>query len=229
MNDAEREQFDKMLRRLTETVVLGKAHVTIGRGIAEQAGGDSVIAQVAPTFWGMTLTAHLDVAQLLAYKLFDTQGNAMTIESLLDTAEEHPDAFPHATPEEFRAIIGVARAHIKNLDSQLKPIRAKRNRVLAHADPTIIINPEKLAKEVKVTFSDLNQIFFFSGNILNEISRTFKDATSIMEIIGADDYKSAIDLIRDAKNAQVDAWEKEFTEPCPFPRPRNLSVKAEAK
>jgi hypothetical protein len=229
MNDAERKQFDKMLARLTEMVVLGKAHVAIGRGIAEEAGGDPVIAQVAPTFWGMTLTAHLDMAQLLAYKLFDTQGNAMTIEGLLATAEEHCSAFEHAAPEEVQAIVQIARVQIGNLDRPLKLVRAKRNRILAHSDPTIITDPARLEKEVKVTLPDLNQIFFVAGSVLNEISRVFKDTTSIMEIIGGKDYKSVIDLVSDAKSAQVDAWEKEFSEPCPFPRPRSRTDKVGVK
>jgi hypothetical protein len=41
---------------------------------------DPVVAHVAPVFWSLTMNAHLDVAQLVAAKLFDQQNGAMTVE-----------------------------------------------------------------------------------------------------------------------------------------------------
>lgn len=111
-----------------------------------------VIAHTAPTFWGMTIYAHFDMAQLIAFKLFDEQRNALTIEYLLDRAAEHPEVFPKGTAEQVAAIVGIAREQISNLSIHLIPIRAKRNRIIAHADSTIVRDPERLAKDTQVTF-----------------------------------------------------------------------------
>jgi hypothetical protein len=221
----EREQFAKALEYLKAMVVEGKAHIKIAYGIASAMKADPVIAQVAPTFWGTTIHAHLDRAQLLAYKLFDTQGNAMTVESLLDITEKQEGMFQYAAPDEVREIVKTAREQIEELADPLKPVRAKRNRILAHSDATIVRDPVALEKEVKVTWAGLNRIFTAAGEILNELSRVLNDVTSILEVIGAADYEMVVQLVIDAKHAQVDQYEKDFGEPCPFPRPVSRRTK----
>ena len=204
------ELFGKALSRLIEMVVLGTAHIKIGRGLGQTLSDDPAIAHVAPVFWGMTMTAHLDVAQLIAFKLFDPRQGTMTIKFLLDRAEELKKSFGNATATQVKEIVKIGRFQIANLDAPLKPIRNKRNRVLAHVDPTIVSNPAKLAKEIEVKFSDLNLVLNTAGHILNELSVAFRDASPLYEMIGADDYEMAVSLIADAKCAQVREYEREF-------------------
>ena len=205
------ELFGKALGRLIEMVVLGMAHIKIGRGLARAMGDDPAIANVSPVFWGMTITAHLDVAQLIAFKLFDERSGSMTIEYLLARAEELKQSFPNASPTQVEAVVKIARGQIQGtLEAPLTKIRAKRNRVLAHSDPTIIRNPGKLTKEVELTFSDLNAVLNVAGIVLNEVSVAFRDTSPLYEMIGADDYEMAVSLIADAKCAQVRAYETEF-------------------
>lgn len=99
-----REKFEKIIVRLTESVVLGKAHVEIGKGIANTINGDPVVSGVAPVFWGMSITAHLDAAQMFAFKLFDTRRGSMTIEYLLEQAQECSTDFQKATQEQVFAL-----------------------------------------------------------------------------------------------------------------------------
>jgi len=202
--------FEKFLNRLMELVSLGKAHTEIGRGLGRDIGADPAIANVAPVFWGTTITAHLDTAQLIAFKLFDPQKRTMTVEYLLEHAAEIQGSFAHATPAQVDAIIKIARAQIANLDAPLTKIRTKRNRMLAHLDPTTVQDPVRLSKQVELTFSDLNLVLSTAGDILNELSRGFRDSMSFYDIVSADDYKNAIGLIADAKCAQIRAYEAEF-------------------
>lgn len=193
--------------------------MSIGRGLSAKVMADPVIAHTAPTFWGVTIYAHFDMAQLIALKLFDEQRNALTIEYLLDRASEHPEAFPKATPERVAAIADTARTQISNLTIHLTPIRAKRNRIIAHADSTIVRDPERLAKDTQVTFSNLNAIFETAAGILNEISVAYRDVSPLWPLLGEDDFEGAVQLIVDAKHAQVDQYENKFGSPAPFPRP----------
>jgi hypothetical protein len=181
------EQFETALNRLVESVVLGRASVEIGRGLSARVLEDPVIAHVSPTFWGTTISAHLDVAQLIAFKLFDKQSNALSIAYLLEQAVGNAAAFSNATPSQVTAIISTARTQVSNLESHLMPIREKRNRIIAHADSTIVRDPEKLAKVTQVTFSDLNAIFGTAGDILNEISVAYRDSSPSWPLIGGDD------------------------------------------
>lgn len=214
------ETFAKVLGRLTEFVVLGKTHLKIGRGIASDVMADPVIAGAAPVFWGMTLTSHLDIAQLMAFKLFDTRRGTMTIDYLLDRAAECPDSFQKATPSQVSGIIADSRSQIASIEVPLAPLRAKRNRILAHVDPTIIGNPEQVAKACAVTFADLDVIFKIAGDILNSINVGYSHTSTWMDIASGDDYESVVQLVVDAKHAQVDKFEAEFGLPPNFPRPK---------
>ncbi|MGB6875890.1 MAG: hypothetical protein WBD87_07625 [Candidatus Acidiferrales bacterium] len=215
-----REKFEKIIERLTEFIVLGKAHVEIGKGIANTITGDPVISGVAPVFWGMSITAHIDAAQMFAFKLFDTRSGSMTVQYLLERAQECSTDFQRATPEQVSALIRDACTDIRGIADSLKPLRAKRNRILAHVDSTIVGDPGRLAKETKVTFGDLDRIFGAGGKIVNTISGAFRDISSSLVLTGTTDYESVVQLIVDAKHAQVDRYEKEFNQPSPFPRPK---------
>lgn len=178
------EVFEKALKRLMEMVMLGMTHIKIGRGLGQSVSDDPAIAHVAPVFWSMSITAHLDLAQLIAFKLFDLRHGTMTVEYLLDRAEELKTSFPNATAGQVEAVVDIARGQIVSLGDSLKKIRAKRNRVLAHVDPAIVSSPEKVAKQVELTFSDLNLVLNTAGNILNEISVKFRDGWSLYEMLG---------------------------------------------
>jgi hypothetical protein len=50
------EHFGKALDRLTEMIVLGRAHIKIARGLGRSVADDPAIAHVSRTFWGMTIS-----------------------------------------------------------------------------------------------------------------------------------------------------------------------------
>jgi hypothetical protein len=212
------QEYEDALARLVESVLFGKAHVVIGQGLSA-AVTDPVIAQVAPTFWGMTIYAHFDIAELIAFKLFDEQRNALNIEFLLDRTSGCASFFQNAGPDQLSAIVATSRTQIANLATHLMPIRARRNRIIAHADSTIVRDPTKLAQLTQITFSNLNAIFGTAAHILNDISVAYKDVSPLWPMIGDDDFKGAIQLIVNAKHTQVDRYEEEFG-PAPFPRPK---------
>jgi hypothetical protein len=215
------ELFGKTLDRLIEMVVFGKAHVKIGLGLGNLLKGDPAIAQVSPVFWGTSLNAQVDIAQLIAFKLFDTHKGTATIFYLLEQARHLSNIFGNADPVQVEAIVQTASDKISRpLSKPLKQIRAKRNRVLAHLDRTIISDPEKVATQAKVTWTDLNVIFDISGQILNDVSVAFRDSSPLWDLIGSEDYTSTIDLVSAAKCAQIKAYESEFGD-WDGPRPNN--------
>jgi hypothetical protein len=205
------ELFGKTLNRWIEMVVFGKAHVKIGLGLGNLLKGDPAIAQVSPVFWGTSLNAQADIAQLIAFKLFDTHKGTATIFYLLEQARNPSNVFGNANPVQVESIVQAAFDKISGpLSKPLKQIRAKRNRVLAHLDRTLISDPEKVATQAKVTWSDLNVIFDISGQILNDVSVGFRDSSPMWDLIGSEDYTTAFDLISDARCAKIKTYESEF-------------------
>ena len=198
---------------------MGKAHLSIGRRLAETLAQDPVIGNVAHVFWGTTITAHLDAAQLLAFKVFDSRPGSMTLEYLLKLADEGVK-FQKVTPQQVSKLVSAERAKIVSIRPKLAPIEAKRNRILAHADPTVVTDPDKIAKQTRVTFDDLDSIFKIAGQILNNVSVAFHDVSSVFDLADVDDYQSVIQRVADAKHDELDKYEREFKEAAPFPRPK---------
>src|SRR5713101_5972977 len=103
---------EKVLARLFEVLVLGKTNMKIGRGILHEITSDQTLAHVCRVFWGTTITAHLDAAQMAAFKLFDSRSGSMTVKYALDLANQCSDSFQKATPIQVQSIIDAARAKI---------------------------------------------------------------------------------------------------------------------
>jgi hypothetical protein len=218
MNDGATQDFEKSLARLVEILLFANAHLTIGRGVAEVVFPDHVLNGVAPTFWGTTVTAHLDVAQLAAFKLFDTQPNALTVQSLLNKAVQIPTAFADAS--EIKAIIDRGWQSISGLQKPLETLSHKRNRIIAHTDSTIIRDPSRLAQQCNVTFSELDQVIQAAETILNDLLGVYNKQSNDMHLSDEKDFREAIQLIVDAKHQQSDECEKATGKPGFLPRPR---------
>ena len=129
----------------------------------------------------------------------------------------HPKMFKYGTPEDVSAAVTDAETRIASLDQILKSVQARRNQALAHLDPSAVTDPASLNANAKLTLAELERVFEETGAILNEFSRLWQDTTFIIRLIDGDDFKSALDLIADARHAQADKYESEFKEPCPFP------------
>lgn len=199
---------------------MGKAHLSIGRRLAEALAQDPVIGNVAHVFWGTTINAHLDAAQLLAFKLFDSRNGSMTLEYALNLATDGVKFQNARTPEQILELVNMERARIASIGPKLAPIDAKRNRIIAHADPTVVTDPEKIGRATRVTFDDLDSIFKIAGQILNNVSVAFNDVSQSYDLVDVDDYTSVIQLIANAKHDEVERFEREFGAPAPMPRPK---------
>jgi hypothetical protein len=128
------------------------------------------ISHAGPTFWVLTICAHFDTAQLIAFKLFDKRPETITVGRLLSLAESNPQIFRHRTATQVSAIVQNARNELACLDAPLNRIRAKRNRVIAHMEQTIVHDMAVVEAETRVTFSDLNEVFLFTEGILNGLA-----------------------------------------------------------
>ena len=209
--------IDQILANLRNEVLLGKAYLGIGKGLA---GADPVVLSTSRTFFGLTLEASLQMSQMLAAKLYDKTNRTVTVKSLLEMAQSKAGMFKYGTPQEVSAAVKEAETRIAALVPILKSVQERRNQALAHLDPKTVTNPAGLDVEAKLTLADLEKVFAETGAILNEFSRLWQDTTSIMRFIDDDDFTSALALIADAKHAQADRYESEFKEPYPSPRPQ---------
>jgi len=203
-------EFEKTLDALIHVLLTAKGHLTIGRGVGKMITEEPEISHAGPTFWALTIYAHFDAAQLLAFKLYDKRPETITIGRLLSLAEKNPKIFRHRTAAQVSAIVKTALYQIAGLEAPLKRINAKRNRVIAHLEQTAVHDPAKVEAATRLTFSDLNGVFFFAEGILNELAGAFRDTAASFDLVGGTDYEVVGDWIVRGKCAHLKQYESEF-------------------
>jgi hypothetical protein len=82
--------------------------------------------------------------QMYAAKLYDAHKDTVTVNSLLNASEQQTGSFKSVKPQEARAAISKARRQIARIQTPLASITKRRNEVLAHLDPTSVVNPSGL-------------------------------------------------------------------------------------
>src|SRR5215472_240010 len=88
-----------------------------------------------------------------------------------------------------------AKHRVRRLNPVMKAVRIRRNKMLAHLDPETVCDPVRLFRDAKLTVDDLATIFGVAGQIINEISRLYMNATHLTAFPFQDDYKLALKLI----------------------------------
>jgi hypothetical protein len=217
------EELGKTLELVIELLRRAKSHLSVGRGIERMLMAEPVVLNAAPTFWTLTIYAHIDAAMLLAFKLFDTQPRAVGVLQLLVLTEKNPALFKNRTAAQVSAIVNIARNQIAGINDSLQAINARRNRVIAHLESTAVRDPQKLEAETAVTFSDLNKVFTFAADILNEVSVALRDISPMFDAIGINDFEVIGQLIVEAKCERIKKYEAEFHLSWDGPRPKSCS------
>jgi AbiU2 len=207
--------IDKLIEQLLYQTAAGAAHGRVASGLSM---ADPVVLNAAPTFFAMTIDAHLFDALMAAARIHDDQPNAITIHTLLKRAAQEPAKFDKGG--EVAAAISSARVTLDGLKRELTRLDKWRNRKLAH-NQSLLHDPQFAAQEARKQTGDLYSIFEGTGQIVNEFSRLYRDIYASLTIIDQNDYEMVISYISDVKCQRVHDYEKEFRKPADFPRPAN--------
>ncbi len=208
-----RDELAAVLDRLMQEVVIGKAHLKIWEGLAKALSETPQLADVARTFFGLTLQAHIEQAFLHAARLYDSKRGAVTARSLLTLAERKAGKFQNARPGKVREIISRARQQLGAVEPLLDAVQTRRNKMLAHLDPQTIFDPSKVAKSSQTTIKKMEKMFDAAGNVVNEISGSYRGSTSVLDLFDTSDFENMLTVIKRGKRAQFEEYEKEFGRP----------------
>ena len=214
---ASRPDIEQIIAALIKQVVVGKAHLAVTEGLVES---DPVVLRAAATFFAMTIDAHLFCAQMFAAKLYDKTRGALTLETLLLRAEDEAGSAKYGSADEVRQAVADSRRVISTLAAPINRLTKRRNLWLAHTDPRTITDPVRMSTAARLSLPHLGLLLSQTGSILNEFSRLFRDITGVMELVDLDDYSTVMEYVARVKCEQVRAYEAEFKERAPFPRPR---------
>lgn len=182
----------EMLAWLKGEAAYGRTHLEIAKGLV---AAEAETARVAPTFFSLTLDAHVQAAQMYVAKLYDKKREAVTVKMLVERAGRSEGAFPSAKPERVREIVQDARAAIAQLKPKLKAVEIRRNEYLAHLAPATICDIGSMNDRAKLAISDLDFALLETTNILNQFSQALDTTLSSPILFGSDDYEKVLNLL----------------------------------
>jgi AbiU2 len=156
----------------------------------------------------------LDAALLCAAKVFDTHRNSLTLRAILRYAEVNKGGLSAVALREVERILRDSDSELTRLESSLKAVRTRRNKLIAHLDPAVVSNPEEIAKQSQITVDDLQNVFIVAWRILNGISVLYWDLSASLRLIDVDDFEHALNLIEREKHRQLAEYEAKYG---PFP------------
>lgn len=171
---------------------------------------DAAVLGVAWTFFGLTLDGSLELAQMVAARIYDTTRGTVTVKSMLREAAVQSGSFQRGDRSQVTEAITRSEKIIDVLEQLISSIRTRRNEWPAHLDPRTVADPKALQEKASLTVPDLQRVFAETKKILIEISGLYEGAVGELRFLGHDDYKAALDHIRQAKCSQIKIFENEF-------------------
>jgi hypothetical protein len=192
---------------LTNESFNGNVHVDICEGLSDL---DPYIGDYAPVFFMYTFYAHLNMAQMYAAKLFDTDPRSFTVERFLEIVRLRSSTFPHAEQKEVLECIADAEKRIRGLHKTLKVLRNNRNKFLAHISKELVFERSKLQQAANVTLPQIREVLYAGGGIVNDFLRMWNRSTNQLRETHRGDYKKIVSLVSNQLCAEIKAREAEF-------------------
>jgi hypothetical protein len=183
--------IEEMLAALRSQAMYGRTHLYIAKGLMREKADTE---KLTPTFFGLTLDAHLQTAQMYAAKLYDKPSESVTVRSLLKKADMSAGRFPCATPQEVRNKVAIARLMMSTLEPIVEAIQIRRNEYLAHLAPQTVIDLGDLYVRSALTVDGLDEVLVETTNILNLFSQMLDGTLSASMLQGSEDYNVVLKL-----------------------------------
>jgi hypothetical protein len=218
--------FNKLLTSLTEDTVTASIHWRLYKDLWASVPEFVTELNQSPAFWSRTFNAHREVALFRLGRLYDQQAGALSLPSLVDTIAANQHLFDD---EPFRERLkdnpfveslaqGAQRLDAATLaedaatiseksDPLVKRLLAIRNRVLAHRDPRVVLGTVQDPSGA-IDNTDIDTLLDRAATIVNRYGIMFRAGSSLMSIVGQDDFRRVLEHIR----RDVAAYEKQIAD-----------------
>lgn len=206
--------FATLLTSITEDTVTATIHLRLFEDLSSSVAEFVVELNQSPAFWSLTLNAHREVALFRLCRLYDSQRGALSLPSLVDTirANEHlfeevrfrerlkdnpfVDSLATGARRPDRAILDRDAASVSGRsDPLVKKLLAIRNRVLAHRDLGVVLRALNDSAGA-LDPADMGALLDRAATIINRYGSLFRAGTSLMTILGQDDFRRILVHVR---------------------------------
>ena len=88
------------------------------------------------------------------------------------------------------------------MEITVKPVLARRNKILAHLDSQMVRDFQAIAAEAKITVEEIDSLYVGSMEVLNDAAEVYRDSETAPEMIGWDDFQGVIELMQKGLQAE---------------------------
>lgn len=216
-------EFRRLLSALLDDLVDARFHFRLHQELRKSSEEYATEIAQSPTFWGLTLSAHLDAVLVRLCRAYDTYDKgALNLRNLLDTIEANLSIFDEPR---FRERLK-GNAFVDSLAAQLTPpdlaqlqkdtvlVSASdplverlvmwRHNYVAHKNAHFTLNPKKFDEKYFLSFSEVDTLLKRALEIGNRYSLLFDATAHATMMVGNDDYLTILKAVRE----HVEAYQR---------------------
>ena len=216
-----------MLTALLDDLVDAGFHFSLHQNLAKAIEEYATELAQSSTFWGLTLSAHMDAVLLRLCRAYDTyEHSALNLRNLLDTIEANLLIFDEPN---FRQRLK-GNAFVDSLAAELKPpdqaqlqrdievvsdsdplvhkLVKWRNNYIAHRNSHFTLNPKKFDAQYPLLFAEIEVLIARALEIGNRYSLLFDATAHATLMVGRDDYLNVLKAVRE----HVEAYDRRLGE-----------------
>lgn len=182
----------------------------------------------SPAFWTLTLDSLRDARILRLCRIFDQEASSLNLGNLLETIRANASLFekdelkiglkdnPHVeSPADYPRCPNLTELEKDLAIARLGNVAVKklilwRNNIVAHRGAKLSLGKTEILKDNPLSKEEMDDLLDKALNIFNKYSSLFRASTWSRNMIGQDDYKACLSLIRDGIIKCKAEMEKEF-------------------
>ena len=223
------EQFRHLLTTLLDDLVDARFHFSLYQSLAKATEQYATAFSQSPTFWGLTLKAHIDAVLLRLCRAYDTYPHsALNLRNLLETIQANLSIF--AEPNFRQRLKG--NAFVDSLAAELKPpdhtqlqkdvsavsvsdpVVSKlvkwRHNYIAHRNSYYALNPKMFNSQYPLLFAEIDTLLKRALEVGNRYSLLFDASAHSTMMVGQDDYLNILKAVREHVEADQRRLEEEW-------------------
>lgn len=223
------EEFRRLLTALLDDLVDASFHFTLHQNLAKACEEYATELAQSPTFWGLTLSAHMDAVLLRLCRAYDTyESTALSLRNLLDTIRAHLSIFDEANfrrrlkgnpfvdslavklkpPDQIQLEKDIEV--VSNSDPLVHKLVTWRHHYVAHRNSHFTLNPQKFDAQYPLLFAEIGALITRALEVGNRYSLLFDATSHATLMVGRDDYLNVLKAVREHEEANERRLDKQL-------------------
>ncbi len=223
------EEFRCLLTAQLDDLVDARFHFSVHQNLAKATEDYATELNQSPTFWRLTLDAHMDAVLVRLCRAYDTyKKTALNLPNLLYTIQAHSNIFDEPN---FRQRLK-GNSFMDSLVAQFKPpdqaqlqkdievvsdsdplvhkLVMWRHHHIAHRNSRFTLNPKEFDDQYPLLFAEIDVLITRGLEIGNRYALLFDATVHSTSMVGRDDYLDVLKAVRE----HVEACECRLDKEC---------------